>query len=208
MIVRRRVFTTIIIAALTALALIGAVVVPSVLAINDTKTKIASQQANIDQQVAMFRYVRQSMANFADTKSRLAMLSEVALHEGKELDFITSLEGIAQIAGVTQTISLLTANQHELSPWEKMFPVRLTVSGTYPAVREYLRDLERLPYNVSLNGVDLTVPSQNYANNPSGLVEAQINGTVYWIGADAPDFTGTVAPPAAPPAADPSSPQN
>lgn len=208
MIVRRRVFTTILVAALTALALIGAVIVPSVLAINDTKTKIAAEQANIDQQVAMFRYVRLSMANFANTTNKLATLSAMALHEGKELDFITSLEGIAQMAGVTQTINLQTSNQRELSPWEKVFPVRLNVSGTYPAVREYLRRLERLPYNVSLSGIDLAAPSQNFTNNPSGLVDAQINATVYWIGADAPDFTGTVQPPGASPAAGTSSPQN
>ncbi len=188
MLVKKRMLITIgIFGGLTLVAL-GVAAVPSIVAIQDLKKKIAEEQAKIDVRYALRRYIRNSVTNLADTKRRIGALAAGALQEGKELDFITALESAAAASGVRQEISLETANQKDLSSWEREIPLKLRVTGPYDRVLRHLRGLERLPYFILVESVtaDAPRPSGNPADD--GDVEALITGIVYWQGAGAPDF--------------------
>lgn len=190
MLLRKRIITALVVTALSAVAVAGAVGVPSVLAIQDLHGQINDAQVAIDQRVAMFRYLRKAAADLTTAQKRIAALSEVAVHEGHELEFITTMEDLATKTGVEQELNLNTVNQKDISGWERLIPVSLSVKGTYPQVRDYLTGLERLPYLVSVSDLAISRFSDDEAAVSS--VAAQLNATIYWIGAGGPDFTRPV----------------
>lgn len=170
------------------LVLAGALGIPSVLSIRSLIGKIAEEQGKIDERYAMRRYVRNSVANLAETKRRLGALSSVALQDGRELEFVTALETAANGAGVEQKLTLETANQKELSAWEREIPVKIEVKGDYPKVLAYLNAVERLPFVIIVDSIQVATPRVTTGATREGMVEANINGTVYWQSKSAPDF--------------------
>ncbi|HTK04358.1 MAG TPA: type 4a pilus biogenesis protein PilO [Candidatus Eisenbacteria bacterium] len=169
------------------LALAGAVGIPSVISTRSLVGKISDEQAKIEERYAMRRYVRNSIANLAETKKRLGDFSAVALQENKELDFVRALEQAAGSSGVEQKLSLETVNQKELSSWEKEIPVKIEVTGAYPSVLGYLNALERSTYIIIFNTIQIAPPRAD-VNAKEGDVTATVTATVYWQGQNAPDF--------------------
>ncbi len=175
---------------LGALSLIiaAAVGIPSVLSIHTLIGKIAIEQGKIDERYALRRYVRNSVANLAETKRKLGALSSVALQDGKELDFVTSLENTSAATGVTEELTLETVNQKALSPWEREIPVKITVHGDYPKVVDYLNGIERGPYVIVIESLQVSPSRISDINTRTGFVDADIVATVYWQDHTAPDF--------------------
>jgi Tfp pilus assembly protein PilO len=188
MLVKKRMLITIVLfGGLTLLAL-GIAAVPSVLAIRDLEKKIAEEQDKIDVRYALRRYIRNSVTNLANTKRRIGALSAGALQEGKELEFITALEAAAEKSDVTQSITLETVNQKDTSKWEREIPLKLRIGGPYDRVLRHLNAIERLPYLVLLDSITISTPRQTSSAVPDGVIEATVDGVVYWQGTGAPDF--------------------
>lgn len=187
MLVKKRLIIISAVLGVLTLGLAGAVGIPSVVSIQGYIGKIAEEQAKIDERYALRRYIRNSLANLAETKRRLGTFSTLALQEGKELDFVRALETAARTAGVEQKLSLETVNQKDLSGWEKEVPVKIEVQGPYPAVLAYLNAIERSPYLMIVTSLQITQPRSG-AVVKDGDVTANIAAISYWQGQNAPDF--------------------
>jgi Tfp pilus assembly protein PilO len=188
MVIRKRLIAISAILGLLTLAIGGGVGIPSVLSIRGLIAKISEEQGKIDARYALRRYIRNSAANLAETKVQLGVLSSFSLQEGKELAFVTAIEDAAQSTGVEHKLILETANQKELSLWEKEIPVKMQVHGDFPKILAFMNAVERLPYAVMVDGVQVASPRSTTPDR-EGIVDATVTGTVYWIAQTAPDFT-------------------
>lgn len=188
MIVHKRVITSIVLVSLAAVGLVAGVAVPSALSVSGIRKQITDRKAEIDERVDMVKHIRESLTNRKIAGERLRLLSRMAVHEGDELSFVTSLESVAAKAGLEQDISLETVNQKELSTWEKVVPLRLAVKGSYPQFRRYLAALENSPYAIMIQEINMNTAGRSPNDNPDGVVSATISAQVYWIGKDAPDY--------------------
>jgi Tfp pilus assembly protein PilO len=189
--VNKRILVSIGILGGATLILYGAIVVPSVLAIKEANAKITEEHANIERRYLLRNIMRRSLSLLEDAKSQLTELSAAAIREGQELDFISALESAAAGSGVAQDIVLETVNQKDLSRWEKEVPLRLVVVGDYLRVLDYLRALERLPYVVIVDSLQIrTTAGAPLGGGSRGSpdVRAEIGGTVYLVTEDAPSF--------------------
>ncbi len=176
----------------------GAIGIPSILAIRSSVTDIATAQAKLDERYALRKYMSKAAIDIADKKKRVAPLAGAALQEGGELAFVTDIETAAETSGVTEKLTLETANQVEISPWEREIPVTIAATGVYPNVIAFIDALQRMPYLLDMSTVDL---SPNVAPT-SGTVSLELHGVVYWLGKSAPDFVrGKIDTAALPPAA-------
>lgn len=184
MLVKRRILSTVI----AATALLAALITASFVAagmIDKDLSRITEEQTRIDEQYALRRLLRGSSTDLTATKGRVGTLSQAAVREGGELAFIRALEGAAAASGVTQDIQLETANQTDLSAWEKQIPLTLRLTGPYPRVLRHINALERLPYAISVQLLSIDAQA---LNDPTGAVRAIVNAKVYWIGSSSPDF--------------------
>ncbi|MEY4744593.1 MAG: hypothetical protein RL272_538 [Candidatus Parcubacteria bacterium] len=171
-----------------SLAIGGGVGIPSALSINRLIGDIAIEQGKIDERYALRRYVRNSVANLAETKKQIGELEGLALQEGKELSFVTALEHAATSSGVTKEVTLETVNQKTLSPWEKEIPVKMSVHGDFVRVLGYLNEIERTHYAVVIESLQISPSRIVDINSQTGDVDADIAATLYWQAEHAPDF--------------------
>lgn len=190
MTLRKRVIITLAVTTLVTLAVAGAVGVPSVFSIKALQREINSAQIAIDERVAMFRYLRKAAAELDTTTQRMTALSKVAVMGGHELEFITALEEAAAASGVEQDIGLNTANQKEISSWERIAPLQLQVKGSYAQVRDYMVRLERMPYLIDIRSFSIQRVGKE---DEASAVYASLSATVYMISENGPAFTGAAA---------------
>lgn len=188
MVIRKRLIAISVTLGILTVAIGGGVGIPSVLSIRGLITKISEEQGKIDARYALRRYIRNSAANLAETKIQLGALSSLSLQEGKELAFVTAIEDAAQAAGVEHKLVLETANQKELSLWEKEIPVKMQVHGDFPKILAFMNAVEQLPYAVMMDNAQVASPRSTSIDR-EGIVDATVAGTVYWISQTAPDFT-------------------
>ncbi|MEY4723821.1 MAG: hypothetical protein RLZZ324_1334 [Candidatus Parcubacteria bacterium] len=178
--VKKKLITSIAIIALLDLALVGAVAVPAILSIEDSQTQIVTLQRDLDAQYSLRLFMRDAAGKLAANHTRIAGLNKAAVREGRELEFITAFEQIEAANGVQQELNLQTANQKLLTPWEKNIPLTVTISGPFPNVLRELNAIERLPYAVTIASVSMS--------GTGGIVKADVSGSAYWIGRNAPAF--------------------
>ncbi|MDD5251374.1 MAG: hypothetical protein PHT12_01925 [Patescibacteria group bacterium] len=169
------------------LLLLGALVVPTVLAMKEAKAKIAEARHEIETRYALRRETRESVSQLEDVKKRLAEMPPVAIREGQELDFINALEVAAASSGVEQELALETVNQKQLSPWETDIPVRLQATGEYRKVMAYLRRVEKMSYYVRTSSLSISIPQAREAA-AEGTVYIRIDGYIRWLAKDLPMF--------------------
>jgi hypothetical protein len=181
--IKRRITTTIAILGTGSLILIGGIAIPSMSRTSHLTDRIALERAKIQQRYELRNYVKDSHNDIRETKARLATIKKVAIHEGAELEFVQAVETAASTAGVNVTLNLATANQKNISPWEKWVPVQMAVRGAFPKVISFLNEVEHLPYYVIFES--LLVNSPRSASG--GDVDAVFSGRAYWQGKNVPE---------------------
>lgn len=180
--------TTSIIALSVAAVVIGAGGgIPVTLSMTKLQEQTAVESQKIETAYAMRRITESTVNTVADVNRRIRALGPVAIIEGQELDFINAMETIAAESQVTQNIELITADQEELSKYEKNVPLKINVEGDYLRVIEYFRKLDRLPYYLAPRNLRISIPSQReYAGD--GRVRATYDSMIRWLSKDNPAF--------------------
>ena len=111
--------------------------------------------------------------------------------EGRELDFISSLEQAASLSGVDQNLTLETVNQKEISPWERDIPIKIKAVGSYPSILAYLERIHALPYYIVISSLDVnTASSRNKIQFGSIQVQTEIRGSIRWFAKTHPILAG------------------
>ncbi|MEK9152243.1 MAG: hypothetical protein AAB692_02660 [Patescibacteria group bacterium] len=184
---RQKITATIGILGVAALAVFGAIVYPSVRAIDDLGNGISQEKLHIEESYLRRQLIRKSLEALGDARKKIGPLAAMAVREGRELDFVNALEAVETGTGVSQDINLVTANQKDLSKWEREIPLLLKVSGPFPSILKYLSNVERLPYSIVVQSMQLTESNQKI-DNPLGAVDLNIQAVVYWQSKNAPAF--------------------
>jgi len=175
----------IVLAIATVLVAAGGIFVS--MSIRDLQAQTVTENEKIEKAYNLRRITASTIDTVLDVHERIAALGPVSIMEGSELDFINALETAASESRVTQVIQLETANQEELSKWEKSIPLKISVSGDYRRVILYFRQLDKLPYYLTPRSLRLSIPAQREQAG-DGLVKADFAGTVRWISKDHPAF--------------------
>lgn len=171
-----------------AILLVGlGVVLPTLLSIRTIRTDISSTQLLMEHRYQQRQVLSSLTTNLQAIRGTAGSLSGYAIREGEELRFIKSLEDIASAQDVAQDIRLETANQKDLSAWEKVVPLSITVQGRYRDVLQYIRSTESLPYLLQFDALSFHEIPPGAGSEP-GAVEARIIGRVHWLANASPEF--------------------
>ncbi len=195
MLINKRIIVTIAGLGAASLLLIGAGIVPTLYSIGNLETKIDEQNTAIEKRYITRQLVRDTMTALEENKDVIAGLKKVAVLDGQELDFVNALESLQEKTGVDANISLATVNQKDVSQWERQIPIQLTLTGEYPGVLRFIEGIERLPYFIIIDNVNVTALNSG-TSAKAGLIRTELSGYVYWISKKAPSFvtTGSLAP--------------
>jgi hypothetical protein len=188
MLVNKRITNTIVALGVLSLILGGGVSVPMVFSIIDLRSKIAAENAEIERRYLIRRQTSEAVTALDDVKRSLNMLDKGDIRAGEELDFVSSLEAAASVSGVEEKISLETVNQRDISAWEKEIPLKLTATGKFNEVMDFLDRVERGSYLIIVNKIVMSTPQQR-ERALTGEVAATVDATVRWHTSDLPVLT-------------------
>lgn len=126
-----------------AAAVLAFVSLPALRATARLSDEIAREHAELEAQYVSRRNLLANGEKAAELRAGLAPLSAQFLPKGRELDFITAVEAVAERRGVQQRIQL-SAPESPPAP-ELTVGFDISLDGETRAVLAALSDLERLP---------------------------------------------------------------
>lgn len=193
MLIKKRISITIGFLGIAILGISGAVIIPSLFAVRQLQKDIGAAHADLEARYSGGRQARTSAAALMANKDKFAELSRVAVKEGEELVFVNALEAAAP-ENTDMDILLETANQRNLSDWEREIPLKIKIRAPFAVVLSTLDAMERLPYSIVIQSIHAVGPG----DNPKDEMTVDLTGIVYWQSNQAPSFLSTAISLAAP----------
>ena len=138
------------------LILIYAIVSPNVKKIKYLQKLIIGQKIEAEQNLIRQQNLSSVTKKIKQIEAQIDTLNSVFIKNNKELEFITTLEGIAAKNNVNQTINInfdaTTAKQGY-----EIISLSLNLSGTYNNLINFLIDLETLSYYINIHSLSLSL---------------------------------------------------
>lgn len=149
---RQKIIISTTLTALVTVALIAFVTWPSLVEIKRLSTEIDTQRAELEALYLRGQSLKQTLKAYSEIKPTVAALDRIYIKQGNELDFITSLEGVADTTQVAQTIKLTPI---EKSNSVKPLPLQLDLSSSLPQLIRHLAALEALDFYINIDTLRL-----------------------------------------------------
>lgn len=159
----------IIIFPLLSVAISGLVIYPTVSAIIKAEHETYQLRVYLEKKHEQALRSRLSLKKVGLIKSTAARYSRYLFTHGEELAFITLLENTAAQNGVEQKIT--NSNLDQIT--NQQLTLRLDLTGPYHKILNYLVDLEKLDYFLSVRQLRLT-PAANQQNKNNNDTNPQV----------------------------------
>jgi Tfp pilus assembly protein PilO len=93
-------------------------------------------------------------------KDSLSVVDSFFIKSGEEVGVIENIERVAKESGVEFSIVSIDESTKEENQFTESLRVKIEVSGSWRNVSVFLHQLERMPFGVILNKVDLNVSNE------------------------------------------------
>lgn len=145
------------------------VIWPSVQEINRLNQQISVYKTELEKKYQERFSVRQTISDLEKAKRIVPSLNPAFISKDGEIDFVETLENIADKNNLTQQLGLRALNSNH-NKFVSPFEVSLTLEGSFTNNVEYLEELERR--NTYINIQDILIYKKN-------AVTLQIKGEVW-----------------------------
>jgi len=156
-------------------AIVFFVVIPSVNDIKAIKNEIEEQRIDLEIKYKKGQSLKKLSENLKTVEPQIAKLDKIFINEDTALDFITTMEKIANDNRVAQNMNLLSSKSAKKNGYKKM-PLQITAKGDFVNLLNYLIDLEALDYYVNVNSLEMT----SFEQAGKGNVKMLIFADTYW----------------------------
>ena len=146
------------------------IVIPTIHDILDMGQIIEEQRIDLEKKYIKGQNLRQLTANLNKINLQLSKLEQIFISENRELEFITTLEGVANKNSTNQKINLGVQEDMPGYDYKKM-TLQLFLQGNFVNIMNYLIGLESLEYYVNVKNIELTMgSSKQTSDTPQGAV--------------------------------------
>jgi len=144
-------------------------IIPNVIMISDSAKNIKETLAKLENLEKTSQNKEEVQKNYQIIKDNYAVLDQLIPKKGEELNFITTLEEIANDNNVQQKMNLLLAEagQNKNTP-ANILPFQLTLDGNLYNILNYLNDLESNEFYLNINKIEI-----NQNASPSQIDQEQ-----------------------------------
>jgi Tfp pilus assembly protein PilO len=158
--------------------LINLVITPTISEIKDTKKNVVNQKNELEKKLNREKNLVTLNENLKKIGPEVDFLSQIFIDKDKELEFITTLEGIASKNSINQSLNLGTERSVKFGQYIKT-PIEISADGRYNDMVDYLINIENLKYYININSLDLVFDGQD-ASSKYKKGRIQISADSYW----------------------------
>lgn len=160
---------------------------PTIKEIKDLRAEIIKEKIELEKNINQERKKAKLGAKLKKIKPQLDKLDGIFINQNRNLEFITTLEGIAGKNSIEQKIDLKFTKTEKNQSYKKI-PLTITAKGKINNLINYLVDLETLNYYINIKSLDIS-QSQTPPHGPSSRPGAQkasggatltLNADTYW----------------------------
>ena len=156
-------------------AIIAGVLVPTVWHIRKTAAESYALRVALEQRYEQSLRSRVTRQKLQEIKETISDFGRFLFKPGEELQLITFLENLATTHTLTQTINNSNLDKIKTSPTAE---ISFNVSGDYQNLLEYIAELERSDYFITIEHLELK-PIFNKTGEASSLATLDINAKLY-----------------------------
>jgi len=140
------------------------VILPFSAQIIEEKKAIISEKVNLEKQTIRQKNIANLEKTIEQVKSEIKKIENSYINKNNQLEFITTLEGIAARNKVEQKINLSQSNKKDDKAKYIEEPLVLEVRGQHDNVIKYLLDIESLNYYINIKSLEM-IAAENTTNN-------------------------------------------
>lgn len=172
-----------------AIIIIYFIIIPAINHIKDTRANIIGLKLEIEERYNKSKSLKRMKEKNEKIEPQIKILSSIFIDQNRELEFITTLEGVAGNNNVSQTINLSDAKDTSSQTYKKV-PLELAVAGNFKNIMNYLINLETLPYYINIKTINLSsgsslksIKSLEQSQAPDNLSSVSINisADTFWL---------------------------
>jgi len=134
------------------------IIIPTMDDIQTIENEIEQQRIDLEKRYIKGQSLRQLTDNLEIIEPQLTTLDQIFIAQDQELEFITTLEQLAEDNNISQKINL-TINDKLDNTYQEI-PVKISARGNYLNLMNYLTDLEALNYYINISSLDLSSSAQ------------------------------------------------
>jgi len=172
---------------LAVLIVVCFVILPKGEYIKDTCQQITERRKFLEERYLKLKNIRENKKDIDSIKKDLGKLDEVFVKHSEDLEFIQTLEAVANKNNVEQLIILEDINKEmEGKEYEEII-LEINLESSFLNVMKYLIDLETLKYYVNVESLSISSlksSSVNSSDNENILASSKVNckitASTYW----------------------------
>lgn len=166
------------------------IIIPTINNIKELRVNIVTQKIDLEKKIAKEKNMNILSEKLNTIEPQLEKFEKIFISQNRELEFITTLEEIANNNYVRQKINLdpLLGQSEQIY---KKIPLNLNIQGKFYNLVKYLTDLEALNYYINIKSLEITTaPSagsallpakyDNIKEEQSGNINLVILADTYW----------------------------
>lgn len=149
------------------------IIIPTVNEIKNISKAIYAERLDLEKKYQRGQLLRETISNFEKIKSEKEKFAKSFVAEGKELEFITTLEQISEKHNINQSLSLKKSQEKNGSKnFYHTLPLEINLSGDFIDILKYLNDIEKINYYLNI----LTI---NAAEKENAITTMKLIGEIY-----------------------------
>jgi Tfp pilus assembly protein PilO len=154
------------------------IVLPTIKDIEKMRNEIEMQRVDLEMKYIKGQSLKKLSENLKTIEPQLAKLDKIFIDQDQVLEFVTTLEEIANINGIDQKINLMPEKSVKKNRYKKI-PLQIFASGNFFKQLNYLMDLETLNYYININSIELTAGAVRSAAKEEQDMERDVNMLIF-----------------------------
>lgn len=156
-----------------AIAILFFVIIPTVREIMLLEQHVTETQQFLENQYERTKSMRKSIVRLPEIEAAVKGFSLATIRRGEELSVITTIETIAELHHINQTLDV-TAR-----PGESSVTFSFVAQGTFQDLAQYIRALEVLPYYVFIDQLHFENRNPKTGDVDNPLLTLRFDAVIY-----------------------------
>ena len=178
----QRTIVTMVSLVIISIAIFIFIIQPTIIDIKTFDDRIQMERVALENKYTSRRNIKNIIADLKYVTDNMdPIMNNIVIQKGKEVNFISDLEAIANKYNIVQKITINSAGVLDKDKIAERRNMTIVLSGKYTDVLKYVTDLEQSSLYVMIYGIDISSGSNKPSQvASSGDVKANLQSYVYF----------------------------
>lgn len=153
------------------------IMIPNTKLIKESSDQITKERVQLEASLNKIKNPEDLKNGVEKLELRINSMEDNFMNKGNELELIKILEDIALKNNIIQSISPENSKQDANLAFQAM-NIRLSVSGNFKNIIDYIQDIETLKYYININSMSFTRSQSNSRFQSSGSLDIDQNQNI------------------------------